>query len=267
MTDNPKAKRKYYYYYMYALERVGVLTGRRTLGGHDWYREGAAQLVQRQRGDGSWGGSVTDTCFGLLFLGKGGAPLAVNKLKWRGDWDNDPHDMANLTKFYSKVTKTPVGWEVVDIDAPLADWLRAPMLYFNGHRSPNSKFTDEDVRKLRNFMDQGGFVFAEACCGRAAFDSGFRALAKRLYPEDELVKLEADHPIYTMRYKLTTNPPELWGLNAGCRVSLIYSAHDLSCQWEMEHWDTTAFRMGVNLISYATGDEPLRGKLDKVIIA
>ncbi len=32
-------------YYLYGLERVGRLTGQRFIGEHDWYREGAAQLL------------------------------------------------------------------------------------------------------------------------------------------------------------------------------------------------------------------------------
>jgi hypothetical protein len=36
------------YYYLYGLERVGRLTGRRFIGRHDWYREGAEVLVQQQ---------------------------------------------------------------------------------------------------------------------------------------------------------------------------------------------------------------------------
>jgi hypothetical protein len=36
------------YYYLYGLERVGRLTGRRFIGRHDWYREGAEALVQQQ---------------------------------------------------------------------------------------------------------------------------------------------------------------------------------------------------------------------------
>src|SRR5688572_571814 len=43
------------YYYLYAVERVGVLTGLKYIGSRDWYREGAAFLVKDQRPDGSWG--------------------------------------------------------------------------------------------------------------------------------------------------------------------------------------------------------------------
>ncbi|MEW6360425.1 MAG: DUF4159 domain-containing protein [Planctomycetota bacterium] len=267
VTENPrKGPDFHYYYYMYALERVGVLVGRRTIGEHDWYREGAAQLVRRQRADGSWGDGAADTSFALLFFGKGGAPLAVNKLQWGKDWNNDPHDMENLTKFYGKVTNNPAGWEAVDIGAPLAEWLRAPMLYLNGHELPSESFPDAIVQKLRDYIDQGGFIFAEACCGRSAFDEGFRRLVKRIYPEEYLAKLDPDHPIYSICETLTGDVPELWGLNTGCRTSLIFSPRDLSCRWEMEEWDAPAFNLGINIIAYATGDEPLRGKLDKIVI-
>ena len=63
----------YFYYYLYALERVGALTSRRWIGEHDWYREGADELLKRQNPDGSWpsGGyddELVNTSFALLFL-------------------------------------------------------------------------------------------------------------------------------------------------------------------------------------------------------
>lgn len=76
----------WHYYYLYGLERAGVLAGKRFLGDHDWYREGAQMLVDAQEEGGrwapesavgGWGGpgfgsvhdtSMLDTCFALLFL-------------------------------------------------------------------------------------------------------------------------------------------------------------------------------------------------------
>jgi hypothetical protein len=63
---NPN-KPDWHLYYLYALERVGSLLGRETLGGHDWYAEGASVLVSRQESEGGWGAQC-DTCFALLFL-------------------------------------------------------------------------------------------------------------------------------------------------------------------------------------------------------
>jgi hypothetical protein len=69
----------WYYYYLYNLERAGVLTRVRLVGGKDWYFEGAVQLIARQNKNGSWnepgGDDVTETCFALLFLKRATAPL------------------------------------------------------------------------------------------------------------------------------------------------------------------------------------------------
>lgn len=75
VTENPlrEPRYQYYYYYMYGLERVAALTYRERLGEHDWYREGAEVLIERQTDAGRWGGQ-DETCFALLFLSRATAP-------------------------------------------------------------------------------------------------------------------------------------------------------------------------------------------------
>ncbi len=71
-------------YYLYGIERAGRLSGQRFFGNHDWYREGAAYLIERQsRRDGSWSTSagveadpLIGSSFALLFLSKGLAPVS-----------------------------------------------------------------------------------------------------------------------------------------------------------------------------------------------
>ena len=59
----------HYYYYMYGLERYAQIFQFKTIGGHDWYREGAEELLKRQDERGSWG-RLEDTSFAILFLRK-----------------------------------------------------------------------------------------------------------------------------------------------------------------------------------------------------
>ena len=71
-------------YYLYGVERVGRMTARRHIGGHDWYREGAEMLVRGQdQLSGFWKGSGTvednpiiGTSLALLFLAKGRRPVS-----------------------------------------------------------------------------------------------------------------------------------------------------------------------------------------------
>jgi hypothetical protein len=70
------------YYYLYGLERAAVLAGERSLGKHDWYREGAEYLVRTQGSSGAWSsargsGVLPSSCFALLFLTKATVPGRV----------------------------------------------------------------------------------------------------------------------------------------------------------------------------------------------
>lgn len=77
---NPeKPGNDWHLYYLYSLERAGVFSRVRTVGGKDWYYEGAEQLVASQEKDGSWkepgANETVGTCFALLFLKRATAPL------------------------------------------------------------------------------------------------------------------------------------------------------------------------------------------------
>ena len=84
VLENAGMKSTWRFYYLASLERAGTLSGRRTLGGHDWYREGAEALVGDQdRATGAWRGTGIEgdpgiaTSFALLFLGQGRPPVAL----------------------------------------------------------------------------------------------------------------------------------------------------------------------------------------------
>ncbi len=70
---------KWYYYFLYSLERAGILDDVRLVKGRDGYYEGALQLLERQRRDGSWDESghdyVPETCFAFLFLKRATSPI------------------------------------------------------------------------------------------------------------------------------------------------------------------------------------------------
>jgi hypothetical protein len=66
-------------YYLYGLERALILLDVKTIGGHDWYLEGAATLLSWQQLDGRWEGPhgtpVIDTAYALLFLKRAMIPV------------------------------------------------------------------------------------------------------------------------------------------------------------------------------------------------
>ena len=261
-------------YYLYGLERAGRLTGQRFIGEHDWYREGAERFVSLQNhGNGAWttggGGPIVSTSFALLFLAKGRAPVLINKLRHGGDWDNDRDDIRHLTEVVSKDWKHLLTWQIVDPSvSSVEDMLQAPIAFFNGHEPP--RFTKDGAKRVREYVDQGGFLLADACCNRSEFDHGFRGLMRAIFPEPQyqLHKLPKDHPVYRTRHVLTAELVPLEGIEYGCRTVVIYSPNDLSCCWnQMENSPENpavilASRVGQNVVEYATGRVLPADKLD-----
>ena len=112
--------------------------------------------------------------------------MLINKVRHGpgNDWNNDRDNVRNLVGLVSHDWGPLLTWQTVDArEATVEDLMQAPILFFNGHETP--VFTAAAKKNLREFVEQGGFIFAEACCGRAEFDVGFRALMKELFPEPE----------------------------------------------------------------------------------
>ena len=60
-------------YYLYGIERIAAIADTQMLGPHDWYADGARQLLTTQQADGSWkgvGNTDASTCLAIIFLSK-----------------------------------------------------------------------------------------------------------------------------------------------------------------------------------------------------
>jgi hypothetical protein len=272
------------YYYLYGLERAGRLTARRFIGEHDWYREGAEFLVHRQDPlshfwEGSWhaeNNPHVSTALALLFLSKGRRPVIIAKLKYGPGDDQHRQDAAHLTTHTEEKWKLGLTWQAIDpATATVEDLLQAPVLYISGSQAPQ---LIEHAKKLRDYVDRGGFLLAEACCSDSrAFDAGFRKLTAAIFPEPEyqLQRIPPGHPIWRMEEIVRPDSPyagQLWGVEYGCRTCVVYAERDLSCYWELAQpgqWSrlprpvadhiTDALAVGINVLTYATNREP-KGK-------
>jgi len=287
VATNPGTGRSqtYLLYYLYGMERVGRLSNQRFIGRHDWYRDGAAFLVEKQdKLSGYWKGvglaednPHIGTSFALLFLAKGRRPVISAKLKHdpQDDWNHHRNDLANLTVFTEKKWKRDLTWQVIDVrEATADDLMEAPVQYISGELKPT--FSDAEVKNLREYVNRGGFLFADACCGGEEFDRGFRELCQRIFPEPEykLRLLPPEHAVWSIDVPVEPQAKPLWGIDFGCRTSVVYCPDNLSCLWELarpgrekKYADSvqkqidTALNIGVNVLAYATNREP-KYKLD-----
>lgn len=145
-ADNPGQSSRHFYYYLYGVERVGLASGYKYFGDRDWFRQGAAELLNRlcqwdeasrtftvhqKIGGRSNAASIRtdDLAFALLFLSRGRVPVAINKLQFDGKWNNRPRDAANLTSWIRDQTETDLNWQIVSMNDEPETWLDAPLLY------------------------------------------------------------------------------------------------------------------------------------------
>jgi hypothetical protein len=259
-------------YYLYGIERAGVASGLKLMGGEDWFAEGALAVLQAQQRDGSialnYAGAI-GTSFCTLFLVYGGAPVAVNKLQYGkgSDWNLNPRDLANLSKALWAAYERPINWQTVSITSPAAEF-DAPILFISG--SEKWDYTAAEAQKLREYVERGGTILAEPSDHSQPFADSMARLLSDMYPPKEYpnVKLEplaADHPVFTVVKHEWKNRPKLRGANNGTRTFFLLSDDYLSGDWQANREASDAFPFAMNLLFYATDLGELEGKFSTIL--
>lgn len=293
ISQNPSPGGVWWLYYLYALERVGRLTGERFIANHDWYREGCELLVRRQdplRGFIAEGRNIsnrfTDTALALLFLSKGKRKVVMGRLSLDapGSQNGPRHAIQHLTGHIEDAWKRELAWQKIALQqASVEQLLEAPVLFLSG--SEAIQIDERSKKTLKEYVEQGGFLFAEARngdgCSGEAFDTSFRQLMQELF-DAPLQKISPEHPVWYAEAPVNVSslPKDFWlyGLETCCRTSVLYSPISLSCRWEVHRPNGLAFQqlppklqreceaasiIGINIATYATGRE-LKEKLDAV---
>ena len=268
------------YYLLYGVERIGVASGRKYFGGQSWYEVGSELIVRSQAGNGAWGGddavhspkAIPNTCFALYFLTRGRAPVVMNKLEWKSvakegkasGWNQRQRDLNNFSRWMSKnLDNKYINWQIVDLHPKkgVDDLHDSAILYMAG--SEPFVFTDEEVKLIQRFVEDGGLVYGNADCGKAPFAKAFKAMAKKVFPAYEFRELEPTHPIFAaQQFKADKwkRRPKVLGLSNGVReLMILVPDADPPKAWQSRSFDSRAeaFQFGANLALYANGGRTL----------
>ena len=249
----------HFYYYLFGVERVGLASGHKYFGTADWYGIGARKLLSRQSANGSWGRSLVNTSFALLFLSHGRQPVLFNKLQFDGDWNNRPRDLASLTRWITKTFERPVNWQIINLRVPVRHWHDAPILYISGKKAP--KFSSAEINSLRKFVYQGGTIFSAVQLDGRSFGSGIRKAYREMFPDYELTGVPPDHELRSVHFKIRTRP-KLRMITNGIRPLVIHTDDDLPLAWQFGRSKTQkwAFEAATNIFMYVTGKGSLRSR-------
>ncbi|NQU43053.1 DUF4159 domain-containing protein [bacterium] len=187
------------------------------------------------------------------------------KMVW--DWVTAVGDTESLFKFARHVTGINYKADVVRLDQFTYAPENVPVMYFTG-RQP-FLLTDAQRNALRQYILDGGAILGAAGNGEDEFSKSFIREMRQIFPDRPWHFFPADHPLYSAHYKLAEiqyrsgatdvrkTPPQLEGINLGCRAAILLSRADLSCGWD-NHTHPDGFRvmpedakkLGVNLLTY-----------------
>jgi hypothetical protein len=207
-------------------------------------------------------------------LGTPAAPLdpapvmTIGRLHYDGggDWYANPSSLPNLLSAIRTRTRLRVATEEKVVTLIDDDLWSIPYLYMTGHG--NVHWSDRDLATLRRYLEQGGFLHADDNYG---MDASIRRELARLFPDQRLVEVPLDHPVYHLIYDFPKGIPKIhvhdgkpaqgFGIFLDGRLVVYYSYQtDLGDGWEdpQVHHDTpekreAALKMGVNLFAYAVG--------------
>jgi hypothetical protein len=256
----------HYGYGLYTVERMALATGLRWFGKHDWYRELGARAIAEQLPDGSWEANDyrdAGTSFTILFLARGRQPLLMDKLRFAGDWDDRPRDVAKLVQFASAQLERPFAWGVADLNRDWWDWLESPVLFISTDTPP--AFSDEECGKLRSYAEGGGLIFLHNEFASKQVDAFATDLAHRLFPAYPLKDTAADDPLFNDVFQMKQRPA-IKSVSNGTRTLLIYSPKDITEEWARyrphDNKDNPAMQLGLNLFVDGAGKGDYRNRLN-----
>ena len=190
--------------------------------------------------------------------------IARLKYSGGGDWYNGPTEEPNLLNFVRQNTNIDVDprYEFVDLSS---DKLSAySFLFLTGHG--NISFSDYEVQRLRTFLTNGGFLYADDDFG---IDPAFRREMKKVFPEQSLVELPFSFGLYHCQFEFpngvpkthehNNKPPQGFGIFYKGRLVVYYTYEsnpsdgwdDPEVHNDPEPVRQEALRFGTNIVVWA----------------
>ena len=189
----------------------------------------------------------------------------LSRLKYNGgDWYNDPSALFNLAVYFNDEFGMNIDTEQKIVDIDQACVMKVPFLFITGHGE--IIFTEEERRIFREYVENGGFVYIDDDYG---FNNHVRKEIELIFPDFSLQPISRSHIIYHWPFDFPEGlpkihhhdgyPPEGWGIEIDGRMSVFYTYEsNISDGWadrdvhgDPEKVRETAFKMGVNIISYS----------------
>jgi hypothetical protein len=190
----------------------------------------------------------------------------IARLKYNGggDWYNGPTEEPNLLKFVLQNTNVDVSPQYEYVDLSSDKLYSYSFLFITGHG--NIAFSDYEVQRMRTFLMNGGFLYADDDYG---MDAAFRREMKKVFPEQNLVELPFTYGLYHCQFQFPNgvpkthehdgHPPQGFGIFYKGRLVVFYTYEsnpsdgwdDPEVHNDPEPVRQDALRFGTNIVLWA----------------
>ena len=209
--------------------------------------------------------------------------LQVAKLRHDGEWDAAPRALHNLLLALNATAGVLASTEEKSLVPTDANVFRYPVLYMHGRAAFD--LTEAGRDRLKTYLENGGVLFADACCGSEPFDRSFRRLMAETFPDAPLDRVPPDHELFTeeigfdlsrvrrnapaagggaLDADVVVGEPFLEGVVVNGQVAVVYSKFDISCALERQttvacagYLPEDALKIGINVLRYALLRDPV----------
>jgi hypothetical protein len=201
----------------------------------------------------------------------GADKVALVQVVYDGIWKTRHAGLSVLMQTFNNKTDVPVKYAIKETRLTDPAIFNAPLLYLTGHEFFTLR--KGEAEQLKKYLENGGFLLAEACCGRKGFDLSFRQLMAAVFPGNALKAIPLGNVIYRtpndvqkvgvtpalqQDMGMAVIPPRLEGIELSGHVAVIYSPFGMAGGWEMSqspyaraYDDISSQRLGQNILMYS----------------
>lgn len=196
-------------------------------------------------------------------------PVLMGRLTYAGGDCHTPRDNTRLLAHMKELLPVRDGRILDSVSLQDERLASLPLLYLSGHGPIN--LTDAEEKALKRYLESGGRLWADACCGNAEFEKSFMDIMNRLFPAHPLVEIPASHQVfraavrmdkvrYTTKHRVASyreGSPVAFALDFNDRTAVVYTPHSWGAGWGSYPFgvpclmhDDDALALSLNLLVY-----------------
>lgn len=197
--------------------------------------------------------------------------VSVAQVRYDGVWKTRHAGLSVMLQTFNARTGIPVKFGLKELKLTDPAIFNSPVIYMTGHEA--FQLSVDEKAALKKYLENGGFLFGEACCGRKGFDLSFREMIRSVLPDKPLAQIPVTAGIFKepnniaavgvtpalmQEFTQARTEPVLMGIEIKGNYGVIYSPFGLAGGWEMSQSpyarglnDVSAIQMGQNVMMYS----------------